>query len=215
MDTKKTGLLAIVFIFNISLYAQNFVPATKEQQQLMLDKISASSAKMESLVCDFEQVKELSILNEKMVSKGKMYYRNDNCLRWEYASPYIYTFVLNDKKIMMQAENSRKNVIDVKSSRFFQEIVKIMMNGINGNGLKDVKSFSINYFWSEEQWRVNLVPLQKEMKKMFSSIRLTFNVKDYSVDKVEMEEQNGDMTTIRLSGKQFNKKIADEKFKVD
>jgi outer membrane lipoprotein carrier protein len=214
MNTKKMGLFAVVFIFNINLYAQNFVPATQEQQQLMLEKITAASAQMESLVCDFEQIKELSILDEKMVSKGKMYYRNDNCLRWEYVSPYLYTFVLNNKKILMQAENSR-NVIDVKSSAFFQEIIKIMMNGISGNGLKDVKSFKINYFWGKNQWQVKLIPLQKEMKKMFSAIQLTFNVKDYSVDKVEMEEQNGDTTTIQLTGKQFNKKIEDAKFVID
>ncbi|MDR0863633.1 MAG: outer membrane lipoprotein carrier protein LolA, partial [Candidatus Symbiothrix sp.] len=148
-------------------------------------------------------------------SKGKMYYRNDNCLRWEYSSPYLYTFVLNDKKVMMQAENSQKNVIDVKSSKFFQEIIKIMMNGINGNGLKDIKSFTVSYYWSANQWRVQLIPLQKEMKKMFSTIKLTFNVKDYSVDKVEMEEQNGDTTTILLSGKQFNKTIENAKFIVN
>jgi outer membrane lipoprotein-sorting protein len=116
---------------------------------------------------------------------------------------------------MMQAENSQKNVIDVKSSKFFQEIIKIMMNGINGNGLKDIKSFTVSYYWSANQWRVQLIPLQKEMKKMFSTIKLTFNVKDYSVDKVEMEEQNGDTTTILLSGKQFNKTIENAKFIVN
>ncbi|GHT09324.1 hypothetical protein FACS189432_06290 [Bacteroidia bacterium] len=209
----KKGLFFItILIFSLNLNAQKLIPATSAQQQLMLEKITASSAQMKSLICDFEQVKELSLLNEKMVSKGKMYYRNDNCLRWEYNSPYLYTFVLNDKKVMMQAEAGKTNVIDVKSSKFFQEIIKVMMNGINGNGLKDIKSFTINYYWSENQWQVHLIPLQKEMKKMFSTIQLTFNVKDYSVDKVEMEEQNGDTTTIVLSGKQFNKAIENAKF---
>jgi outer membrane lipoprotein carrier protein len=212
---KKGLFFVAILMFSINLKAQHLVPATPEQQQLMLEKITASSANMKSLICDFEQVKALSILNEKMISKGKMYYRDDNCLRWEYSSPYIYTFVLNDKKIMMQAEAGKKNVIDIKSSKFFQEIIKVMMNGINGNGLKDVKSFTINYYWSENQWRVNLIPFQKEMKKMFSTIKLTFNVQDYTVDKVEMEEQNGDTTTILLSGKQFNKKIEDEKYSID
>jgi len=211
----KKLLFITIFFFCISLNAQQLVPATLEQQQQMLEKITESSIKMESLICEFEQVKILSILEEKMISKGKMYYRDDNCLRWEYVSPYIYTFVLNDKTIMMQAENSKKNVIDVKSSRFFQEIIKIMMNGINGSGLSDTKNFSVDYYWSETQWKVHLIPLQKEMKKMFSTIKLTFNVKDYSVDKVEMEEQNGDTTTILLSGKQFNKKIENEKFVID
>jgi len=211
----KKLLFITIFFFCMSLNAQQLFPATLEQKQLMLEKITESSIKMESLICEFEQVKILSILEEKMISKGKMYYRNDNCLRWEYVSPYIYTFVLNDKTIMMQAENSKKNVIDVKSSRFFQEIIKIMMNGINGSGLSDTKNFSVDYYWSETQWKVHLIPLQKEMKKMFSTIKLTFNVKDYSVDKVEMEEQNGDATTVLLSGKQFNKKIENEKFVID
>jgi outer membrane lipoprotein carrier protein len=212
MKTKKGLFIFMLLISGIHLNAQNFVSATSNQKQLMLEKITVASAQMKSLICDFEQTKELSMLSEKMVSKGKMYYRNDNCLRWEYVSPYVYTFVLNDKKILMQAENSQQNVIDVKSNRFFQEIIKVMLNGISGNGLTDIKSFTVNYYWSENLWRVDLEPLQKEMKKMFSTIKLTFNVKDYSVDKVEMEEQYGDKTIILLQGKQFNKAIENEKF---
>ena len=215
MKIRRILFFVVILFFCVNLNAQRLVPATPEQRTLMLDKITDASAKMESLICDFEQVKVLSILEEKMVSKGKMYYRNDNRLRWEYFSPYIYTFILNDKTVITQAENSKKNVIDIKSSRVFQEIVKIMMNGINGNGLNDIKSFSASYFWNEKQWCVHLIPVQKEIKKMFSTIKLTFNVKDYTVDKVEMVDENGDTTTILLSGKQFNKKIGNEKFIVD
>ena len=215
MKIKKCLFFILTLLFCVNLNAQQLAPATPEQKQMMLEKITEASAKMESLICDFEQVKVLSILEEKMVSTGKMYYRNDSRLRWEYFSPYIYTFILNDKTVVTQAENSKKNVIDIKSSRIFQEIVKIMMNGINGNGLKDIKSFSVSYFWSENQWKVHLIPVQKEMKKMFSTIKMTFNVKNYTVDKVEMIDENGDTTTISLSGKQFNKKIGDEKFIID
>jgi len=194
--------------------AQTFTPANAEQIPLMLEKINAASAKMESLVCDFEQTKELSILNEKMLSKGSMYYRNDRCLRWEYHTPYTYLFVLNRQQILMQAENSR-HVLDVQSSRFFQEIVQMMMNGISGSGITDTQSFRITYYRSEQQWRVDMIPLQRELKKMFSLIRLTFNLRDYSVDQVVMEEPNGDATTIVLSAKQFNRKLEDATFAVD
>lgn len=116
---------------------------------------------------------------------------------------------------MVQAENGKKNVIDIKSNRFFQEIAKIMMNSINGNGLKDIKSFKINYYWGNVRWEIHLIPLQKEMKKMFSNIRMTLNTKDYTVDKVEMDEQNGDTTTILLKNKKFNGKIENKKFIID
>jgi outer membrane lipoprotein carrier protein len=214
MRKKILFLLTVACTFAITLQAQQLVSATKAQQQLMLEKIAASSVKMKSLVCNFEQTKELSILNEKMISKGKMYYRQENCLRWEYFSPYTYTFVLNNKKILMQTEKTR-NVIDIKSNKLFQEVVKIMMNSISGNSLTDVKSFQAAYYWGEKEWKITLVPLQKEIKKMFSLIELTLNVKDYTVDQVRMDEPNGDSTLIRLSGKQFNLKIEDEKFAID
>jgi outer membrane lipoprotein carrier protein len=207
--------LAAAFIFCTAIVqAQPFVPATDGQRQLMREKIEASSAKMESLVCDFVQTKELSVLDEKMVSKGRLYYRNDRCLRWEYLSPYLYTFVLNDRKILMQTEKSR-NVVDVSSGKLFREVVKIMMNSISGNGWADSESFRAAYYWGEREWKITLVPLQKELKKMFSLVELTLNVKDYTVDQVKMDEPNGDFTLIRLSGKQFNPKIEDEKFAVD
>jgi outer membrane lipoprotein carrier protein len=207
-------MLIAFLLFAVRTNAQKLVPATAEQKQYMLEKISAASVAMKSLICDFEQTKDLSILSEKLVSKGKMYYRNDKRLRWEYFSPYTYTFMLNDKKILLKSE-SGKNVIDINSSRFFQEIVKIMMSGISGSGLSDVKSFQINYFYSENLWMVDMIPVQKDLKKMFSAVRLTFNLKDYSVDKVEMNETGGDTTVILLSNKQFNRTIEDEIFMLD
>ena len=207
--------ITIGFIFCLNVDAQQFSPATREQQQTMQESIAKSSADMNSLICDFEQVKELTILNEKMISKGKMYYRNDSRLRWEYQSPYFYTFLLNNNKILMKTESSQ-NVVDVKSSRLFQEIVRIMMSSINGTGLiDDSKSFTSTYHWGERECQVIFVPVSKELKKMFSTIKLTFNKNDYTVDKVEMEEQSGGTTVIKLTQKRFNEIIEDEKFAID
>lgn len=205
--------IAFAWLFGFATHAQ-MLPATAEQQTMMLARILAASEKMESLVCDFEQTKELSILSERMVSKGKMYYRKNGRLRWEYLSPYSYTFVLNDKKILLQTE-AGKNVIDIKSNRFFQELVKIMINGVSGSGLTDVKSFTNGYYWSERKWEVILRPVRKEMRQMFSSIKLTFNVDDFTVDSVEMEERNGDKTNIRLTDKKVNGKVEDRQFDID
>jgi len=215
MYKKLIIVIVTGLAFCLSVNAQQFSAATEEQEKTMRKKIAQSSADMNSLICDFEQVKELAMLNEKMISKGRMYYKKDARLRWEYLSPYFYTFILNDKKILMRTE-STQNVIDVKSSKLFQEIVRIMMSSINGTGLiDDSKSFSADYYWGEKECMVSFIPISKEMKKMFSTVKLTFNKKDYTVDKVEMEEQNGGMTVIKLSQKRFNEEIENEKFNID
>ena len=211
---RKAVLSILTFVFSVALTAQELKPVTGEQQKAMTEKITEASAKMKSLNCDFEQVKELLILDEKMISKGKMNYRQDSRLRWEYIEPYTYLFVLNDKKLLMQAETSR-NVMDVKSSKMFQEIVKIMMNSINGRGLTEIESFDNKYFTQGNKWVVELIPTQKEIKRIFSSIMLTFNTNDYTVDNVKLVEQNDDNTIITLLNKQFNKEIGDSVFHID
>ncbi|MDR2810417.1 MAG: outer membrane lipoprotein carrier protein LolA [Tannerellaceae bacterium] len=218
MKNKQSIVLWVVgllFCINPYIRAQHTQAASPEEQREMITQIENASRKMATLICNFEQVKTLSILNENLVSEGKMYYRNDHCLRWEYLSPYRYTFVLNNKTILMQAENSR-NVVDVKSSRFFQEIIKIMMNGISGSGLTDPKSFDAHYYKREKEmlWEVHLSPQQREMKQMFATIKLTFNTKDYTVEQVEMNERSGDTTVIRLFAKQINEKIEDDTFHI-
>jgi outer membrane lipoprotein-sorting protein len=208
-------VLGWLVCISLNIQAQNIRPVSQEEQQEMTAQIESASQKMTTLICDFEQVKTLSILNEQMVSTGKMYYRNDHCLRWEYRSPYQYTFLLNKNTILMQTENSR-NILDVKASRFFQEIVKIMMNSIHGGGLTDLKSFDARYYKQEKEtlWEVHLFPVQKDMKQMFSTIRLIFNAKNYTVEQVEMNERSGDTTLIRLSGKQINVPIEDDTFHI-
>jgi len=194
--------------------AQEFTPATPEQKTIMLEKITTAAKQIKSLVCEFEQTKELVGLNEKVLSKGTMYYRYDRCVRWEYHTPYPYTFVFNNHKMLMQTD-SHRTVMDVKSNKLFHSIVNIMISGMNGSGLTDTKNFEAQFYRSNRGWMVALTPLQKDVKQLFSAIKLFFNATDYAIDTVCMEEKSGDATTIRLLKKQVNEKIDAEKFRVD
>jgi outer membrane lipoprotein-sorting protein len=213
---RWAGVFLIMAGVTLIAQAQQVKQVKPDEEREVEAQIEKASRNMTSLVCRFEQVKTLSVLNEEMVSQGRLYYRNDRRLRWEYLSPYAYTFVLNGQTVLMQAENSR-NVVDVKASGFFREIVRIMMNGISGSGLTDGKSFDVRYCKSPREglWEAQLVPRQKDMKQLFASIILTFNAEDYTVEQVLMNERSGDATRIRLYGKQLNAPIEDDTFHID
>jgi outer membrane lipoprotein carrier protein len=214
MNKHTLTLTLLLCLSVLHLSAQEYTEATPDKRQEMQEKITSSTKKLKSLTCDFEQIKDLSLLNEKMTSTGRMYYQ-DNRVRWEYLSPYTFTFVFNNNKIMTITGASR-NVIDVKSNNLFQEIVKIMISCMNGSGLGDTKNFNPKFFTNPKgEWMVTLTPQQKDVKRMFSLIKLFFNPKDYSVEAVAMEENNGDTTLIRLINKEINAKINDSLFSLD
>lgn len=209
--SKQNLLAALAVLLCAGAGAQSTAPANGERQQVALQQIAAAAAGMKSLVCDFEQTKVTSMLSNKLASTGKMYYRQGCCLRWEYDPPVEYTFLLNNNRALMLAGG--KQISNPKMSRFFREMAGIMMNGVSGSGLNDTKNFDLSCYEGEATWEFVLVPRRKELKKMFASIKLTFSSKDYTADRIELNENNGDVTAIRLLGKQLNAKIDEEKFR--
>lgn len=188
--------------------------AQKATQAQLIEKISTEAQNLKSLQCDFVQTKTVKLLNEKMVSKGKMAYQQANKLHWEYTTPYSYTFILNDTKVSLQ-KNKRNDVIDVSKNKMFKEIASIMMSSVVGKCLSDTKSFKTTITEGTNEYIATLLPQRKEMKQMFTQIILHFNTRQGIVTLVEMKEKNGDATVIVLQNIKKNIKIDAKTFAVD
>jgi len=197
----------IQIIFAQSGYRQ----ATEVEQKDFIRKISETSEQMKTLQCDFVQKKTFSILAEELVSEGRLYFKQKNKIRWEYRKPYLFEFVMNGDKIMVNSEGA-KNIIDVSTSKIFNEMSKMIVAGINGSGIFDPAKFSFKFTIGTKDIMVVLSPKQKEIKQMFKIITICLNAMDYTVNTVEFEEFNGDKTFITMKNKQINKELNDEIF---
>ena len=204
----------ILTILLLAIGTVSHVPAQSINDQQVKYEISQVAAKMKSMKCDFVQTKQLKMLNDKMVSKGRMYYQQGNKLRWEYESPYRYVFVLNDSKVVLK-NSSRSDVIDVNQNKMFREIVRIMMNTVVGNCLTDEKDFKVGIDTSDLEYVATLFPLRKDLKQMFSKIVLHFNRQKKMITQVVLIEKNGDRTVIELKNVQANVAIPDNIFAID
>ena len=89
-------------------------------------RINAVAAQTKTMECDFVQTKTVRMLNSKLVSRGKMYYQQASKLRWQYVTPYQYTFVLNGNQVRLKS-HGRNDVINVAQNKMFKEITRIMM----------------------------------------------------------------------------------------
>ena len=184
-------LLFVLVSVHLSLMAQ-------QNEAQIRQAITQAASTMKTMQCDFTQTKHLKMLNDKMTSKGRMYYQQTNRLRWEYT--------LKNKQ--------RNDVIDVNKNKLFREIARIMMNSVVGTSLTDDKSFKSTIATNGNEWIASLLPQRKDMKQLFQKIILHFNRTNAMVKQVEFIERNGDKTVIELNNIRTNEKISADMFTI-
>ena len=211
MMKKFKALILSVLVAASAAFGADFKQLDKAQSAEAIRKIDASCVGIKSLSADFKQVKEMAILQEKMVSKGKMWFA-DGMLRWEYVSPYTYLFILNKEKVLLQSSQTT-NKMDVNSNRLFKSIARIIMNSITGQGLSGEGDFKVRMFLSDGRYMAELEPVRQEIKRMFKTVRLHFG-KDLKVSEVVLVDNSGE-TVITIQNAEYNKPVDAKLFVVD
>ncbi len=173
-------------------------------------KLQEKAKATNSIESNFIQEKNLSLLSEKIISKGHFCFKKPKQLRWEYTSPTVYLIVINQDKISIK-DGKKISKFDAKSNKMFQGINDMMLNSVQGNVL-DHKQFKITYFENENYFLVELQPKEKEMKTYLKRIDMYFDKKDYTVSKLIMTELSDDYTLIEFNSKKINEVISDAQF---
>lgn len=195
-------LLSIVFCL-CALHAQ-----AQTNTQNVMDEIGKASEAISTLQCDFTQTKKLRMLRDAVISKGRMWCTQPSRIRWEYQTPYAYSFILNNEKVQVKG-SKRSHTINVNRNRMLREMTRLMIPNGLGKCLRDEKDFRISVATKNNQHILTLLPQSKELRQMFTQLVLYYDRRQSVVTKVEMQERNGDCTTIELSSIQLNTAIED------
>lgn len=203
-------LIFIAFFLGIPLWAQVPRSPMKDVQAFKM-KLETMSKQVNSIESDFVQEKNLSVLANKITSKGHFIFKRENNIRWEYLQPYQYLIIISNNKIFIKEDKNQKQY-DIQSNKMFQEMNKFISGCIQGDILKNEQDFRIGYFEDEKNYFVSLVPKSDAMKKMLSEVQIWFNKTDMTVSGINMVESGGDYTKIDFINKKLNTQVAVEKF---
>lgn len=171
-----------------------------------------ASQETQSIQCDFVQEKNLSMLADKIVSKGKFWFKKENKVRMEYAQPSYYLLVMNGKDIKVK-DGQKESRVSTKGNKLFEQINKITIDCVQGNIVNNA-DFNTRILENGQTYLLEMTPVNKSLAQYFKSIHLLVDKKDYSVNRIEMYEAGGDDTTISFQHKQLNVNIADAVFAV-
>ena len=207
-------LILVFFILTVALATKAQYPGYNPLTDLAKFKtdFTAATVKTSTIKSDFVQEKNLSMLSEKIVSKGKFWYKKESRVRMEYTSPYQYLMILNKDKVYVK-DGQKENSISTKSNKLFQQINKIMIDCMQGTALNNT-DFKTRVFENKTTALVELTPVAKGLKEMFKTINVVIDKKDFSVSSIEMHELSGDNTLIRFTNKELNAAIEDNLFTI-
>ncbi len=199
-------------LFPLRAISQN-TPMDAPSIASLRNRVKEVSQQTTTISCDFIQEKEMNMISEKIISRGKFYLKKEKKLRWEYLSPFAYLIIINNDKIYIRDEE-KINQISLKSNKIFLEINRIILGSIQGTLLTDEQNFSASFFETPASWMVRLKTLAPQLKESLSEIVIWFDRKDVTVTRIEINEAGGDFTRISFSAKRLNQPIADEMFTV-
>jgi len=204
--------ISILAFCSVSVFAQPAGYKAVTDINGFKEKFAAATQKTTSIKSDFTQEKNLSMLSEKIESKGKFWFKKENLVRMEYSSPFQYLMILNKDKVYIK-DGQKENKISTSSNKIFKQINNIMIDCVKGNVLNN-SNFSVKVFEGGQHFMLELTPVDKTLKSFFKNINLFVDKKELGVSKIDMQELSGDNTVITFVNKEVNVPLADALFTI-
>lgn len=203
----KSGLIFFFVLIGIFTHAQ----LSSAEIKTLKSNINSATANLNSLQSDFVQTKHLDFMENDVKSSGKLYYKSQSKIRWEYTSPFSYYVIFNRDKMFVN-DNGKKKQSDLSSNKQLKDVSKIMLGTVQGSAVLDETKFKITYSKSGSDYLAKMIPTDKTYKKYIQQIDLTFDGKTYLLKKIKTIEPSLDYTLIEFKNQKKNTSLSDEKF---
>ena len=191
-----------------SMFSQTGRKLSESEKSAFEKKMIDRLKEIETLQCDFVQVKTSSLVTEKAESKGTMLFQYPSMLRWEYINPTQSTLILNANNAVMLNKDGKKT----GNSNMIKQLGGLIISLINGDGIKDTKKFSTEIFEMDSQFNIIFTPIQKRLQEYCKSIELKIDKNTLLSPEIVLNEKSGDKTVIYMNDKILNKEIPQSKF---
>jgi len=221
----RRALLPVVLLAALALQAGALTPArdkanplsTSEQEKLnaILVRFDETQGSTRTLTASFTERKEIQLLKEPVVAKGRFYYTKPDDVLWQYTDPDPRYFLISKDELLSYFPSKRK-AERVSIGLYHDRLLKVLAIGQPSKNL--LKYYDIHLDESNGIAGTHLLiltPRKRMVKKRISEVRLWVN-KDTSLPvRMQYCEPDGDSTTIAFDDVRFNPQIASSVYKIE
>lgn len=177
------------------------------------ERLLEETSKIISIESDFTQEKYVDVFSEKMISKGRFYYKQDHMIRMDYTHPLTYELVINGDKLKMVSEG-QSNIINLGSNQMMKETKRMISACMTGNLANIPSIYRLSYFETSTLYVVKIVPATRQIKDYIKEIKVSLDKKDMSVQTLRLSETEKDYTEYHFTNKKYNTLSGNEIFAI-
>jgi outer membrane lipoprotein carrier protein len=221
---KIAKLLAVLFLLNLlsfqAVWAQtpsSSTVAQDEQVVKILQRLEEKNREVKTIIGTFEQLKVSKLFLEEIHSRGTFYFEKPGKFRCDYFPPNeSVNLIIGDTAWLYVPE-----IKQVDKYRFAEEGSKMqrlnqMLLGFGVSPADVLEVYRVTYNEPGKNARtfsLVFVPKKQEEKLNFTSITIWFDAERFLPQKIKMDDESGDETTITIEKIETNKKIDQSLFK--
>ena len=201
----KIWLLILVSLLLIPLTAKGAAPISADE---VVKRLKEVQAKTKDFSADIHQEKKLSLLKDKIVSRGRIRFKKPDNVSIEFFHPESSQMVFDGKTALLYYKEEklaeryslRSNPIAERYLLFSKDPFQEKL--AEWKILEDRESFLV----------MEIIPKVKDPP--FVKTRLRVSKKDWMVIGMDMVEKNGDTTSIRYSNMKLNTGLTESDFEI-
>lgn len=189
-----TGLILLLAL-GVSAVTVNM----QQTEDEMIESIVKASSNITSMKCDIAQTRRIPLMDEPQKSSGTMIYIKPSRFSLDYTEPFAWKLKVDGDNIIMGTES-----VEGEAGRLFKGISSMILGCMSGEMLKDRRTFRVTVTDEGDQWKALLIPVRRDMKKMFGQIELGFDPDTRLLRRLLMEDAGGGSTEILISNVRLN-----------
>ena len=196
---KRIYLIITAFILLVAVGVWAVPFNGTQDEDAMIESIVKACGDMNSMKCDISQTRRIPLMDEPQKSSGTMIYIRPSRFCLNYAEPFEWKLKVDGDNVMTGTETA-----DGDAGRLFKGISGMILGCMSGDMLKDKRTFRVTVTDAGSEWKALLIPLRRDMKKMFSQIELGFDPNTHLLKRLTMDEAGGGSTEILISNVRLN-----------
>jgi outer membrane lipoprotein-sorting protein len=174
----------------------------------LLIQLETKMSEVKSIETDFTQEKRMTVFNQPIISKGKIFIQKPSLFSWRVNSPVHYTMFINGDIIRQWDEESNQiQQFSLSRNPGFSIAIAQMQVWFSGAYVYLLKDYDVNII-SEEPVILEFAPIQSNPAfSLIKSVKVFFEKDGRYLQEIRIEEKNQDATILTFSSVKLNMPI--------